>query len=180
MSLASALPNWTILVFALLFWGLQRGLRPYVPVWSFITLPATALHELAHALVGFLLLARPSSWSLWPRRVSASSWRLGSVGFLALTWWNGGAIALAPLVWLLFIISGLHFLPALPTSVSLQTSIVSGISLVWLWIAVAPGRSDWSLARRYWLSSTVFLVGWALALYGLALSFGLSSLPLMG
>ncbi|MEO7402499.1 MAG: hypothetical protein ABIU95_02380 [Burkholderiales bacterium] len=139
--------------------------------------PATILLEAAHAVVGPLTGARPSSFNLWPQRVGATAWRLGYVGFLNLRWWNGGAVALAPLCWLLVIVGLGRVLAqvlmrgsrALPTSLPLSAILALGVCTVWLWIAVAPGRTDWTLALLYWPSSLVFAAAWGAVVYGLVL-----------
>lgn len=157
-------PRWTIAAFAAAFWLLQRVLRRSVRLWALLTLPATVLHESAHALVGLLSAARPSSWSLWPRRVGATSWRLGYVGFTNLRWWNGGAVALAPLGWALALVALYRYAPIatmVPTALPLGASLFCGAGLVWVGIAVAPGRSDWLLAGRHWPSALAFLAAWA-------------------
>jgi hypothetical protein len=162
------LPNWTVVVFAAMFWLIQHRLRRFVRLWAFVTLPATLLHELAHALIGFVTSAKPSSINLWPTRVGATTWRLGYVGFLNLRWWNGGAVAMAPLAWLLVIAGLVRYVPEVPPTLALQVSASLGVGLVWLWIAVAPGRSDWTLARQYWPSAMVFLTILGYGLYFLA------------
>lgn len=162
-------PTWAVLPAAAALWLLQHALKRWIPLWAVITLPATALHELAHAVVGLLCGARPSSWTLWPRRVSASAWRLGGVGFLNLRWWNGGAVALAPLLWLLVIsvlarMAALN-LQVLPAQLPAWGVLVAAAGVVWLWIAVAPSRSDWQLALQHWPSAIAFLGLWASFLY---------------
>ena len=159
------LPSWSALVIAAAFWLLQRAVRNWVRLWALLTFPATVLHEFAHALLGYLLAARPRSLNLWPKRVSASSWRLGYVGFTNLRWWNGGAVAMAPLLWLLVIVTLLRYAPEVPGHLPLKLLILLGVGLVWLWIAVAPGRTDWTLAREYWPSAIVFMVLLGAALF---------------
>lgn len=61
-----------------------------------LALPGTVAHELSHFLVGSLLLAKPSDFSLWPRR-SGTGWRLGAVSFRRIGILNGAFVALAPL-----------------------------------------------------------------------------------
>lgn len=60
-------------------------------------LPGTAAHELTHYIVGFTLMARPSGFSIWPKR-NGNSWRLGSVSFRRIGVLNAVFIALAPLL----------------------------------------------------------------------------------
>lgn len=167
--LAAQVPLWTAAIAAAGFWTLQRLARRAVRTWALITLPATLLHELAHAAVGLVTRARPASWSLWPRRIGPTTWRLGYVGFTNLRWWNGGAVALAPLGWALVLAASAHYVPELPARLPLGASIATGIALVWLWIAIAPGRTDWTLALSNWPSALVFLAAWGAALYALVL-----------
>jgi len=66
---------------------------------ALLALPGTLAHELAHLIVGVLLLARPAGFSLWPKR-SGQSWTLGSVSFRGINLFNGAFVALAPLLFL--------------------------------------------------------------------------------
>jgi hypothetical protein len=171
MSFETQIPSWTIVVFAAIFWAIQYSLKRFVRLWAFVTLPATMLHELAHALVGFVLAARPSNFNLWPKRVTASAWRLGYVAFQRLHWWNGGAVALAPSTWLLLILVLARYVPTLPVTIALQTSLVFGVAAIWLGIAAAPSRSDWAMAFRYWPSALAYLLAWFSILYCLLLEW---------
>jgi hypothetical protein len=65
---------------------------------SFINLFGTFCHELAHFIVGFLLLAKPSSFSLWPTRQAGGGFVLGSVSFSNIRFFNAIPTALAPLL----------------------------------------------------------------------------------
>ena len=62
----------------------------------FVRLPATLIHEALHMLMGFFTFGGPVNFSFLPRRVGPGRWRLGSVGFRNLTWYNSALIALAP------------------------------------------------------------------------------------
>jgi hypothetical protein len=62
-------------------------------IWN---LTGVVLHEAAHLLVGILFRARPSGFSLFPRR-HGNSWRLGSVSFARITPLNAVPVALAPI-----------------------------------------------------------------------------------
>lgn len=73
-------------------------LIPSPPLRAVFVLPGTYIHELLHFLVGFLLNAKPVSFSVWPRRVGSFTWATGSVGFANVRWYNGIAAGLAPLV----------------------------------------------------------------------------------
>jgi hypothetical protein len=162
---STIVPLWVLCILAALFWLVQSTLRRHVRLWALITLPATLLHELAHAAVGAILQAKPSSFNLWPKRVSSSSWRLGYVGFTNLCWWNGGAVALAPLLWALGLATAYSRLGSFHASVELSSALWLSVLIVWGLIALAPSRSDWRLALTYWPSSIVFLLIWSGCLY---------------
>jgi len=66
---------------------------------AILALPGTVAHELSHLVVGFLLMAKPSGFSVWPKR-SSRNWMLGSVTFRRINLFNGGAVTLAPLLFL--------------------------------------------------------------------------------
>ena len=73
---------------------------------ALISLPGTAAHELSHFLVGTLLLAKPVSLNLIPKR-QGKSWQLGAVSFSGLNIFNAAPVAYAPLLlvgaaWVLF------------------------------------------------------------------------------
>jgi hypothetical protein len=82
-------------------------------IWgiALITLPGTVAHEFSHLLVGFLLMAKPVGFSVWPKR-SGRDWMLGSVSFRRINLFNGGAVTLAPLLFLPLVWYGLVKLAA--------------------------------------------------------------------
>ena len=74
---------------------------------AMISLPGTVMHEALHGMVGLVLLAKPRSFSIFPRRLG-NTWVLGSVGFTNLNIWNAAPVAFAPLLmigigWLLYV-----------------------------------------------------------------------------
>ena len=83
------------LVALLLFLGCnsKRGGIVTIFLWNLI---GVFLHELAHLLVGVLLFARPSAFSLIPQR-QKDGMRLGSVTFTGLNPFNSLPVGLAPL-----------------------------------------------------------------------------------
>jgi hypothetical protein len=64
----------------LIFVALLRGVRDSMWRIALLSLPGTIAHELAHFVVGLLLLAKPRGFSIWPR-AQGNTWRLGSVSF---------------------------------------------------------------------------------------------------
>ncbi|RFP21646.1 hypothetical protein D0T25_10350 [Duganella sp. BJB488] len=73
---------------------------------AILTLIGTISHEVLHAAVGWVVYAKPTSFSIIPRR-GKNYWMLGSVGFRNLNIWNSAPVAFAPLLlawvsWLIF------------------------------------------------------------------------------
>lgn len=81
----------------LIFYALLRGLRNSMWRIALLSLPGTIAHELAHFVVGALLLAKPRGFSVWPRP-HGHTWRLGSVSFGNVGLLNGAFVTLAPLL----------------------------------------------------------------------------------
>jgi hypothetical protein len=69
---------------------------------SFINLFGTFCHELAHYIVGLLLWAKPTNFSLWPKRQSGGGFVLGSVSFSNIRFFNAIPTAFAPLLLIFF------------------------------------------------------------------------------
>jgi hypothetical protein len=64
----------------------------------------TIFHELAHFIVGKILLAKPTNFSLIPHKIEENGQKyyvLGHVGFSKLNWFNSLPVAMAPLSLLL-------------------------------------------------------------------------------
>src|SRR5262249_1418580 len=80
----------------LVFYALLRGARDSMWRIAILSLPGTLAHELAHFIVGALLLAKPRGFSVWPKAVGRT-WKLGSVSFGNISLLNGAFVALAPL-----------------------------------------------------------------------------------
>lgn len=177
------LPNLTLAssaMWLLLMWRLKcrhmanartlEGARRAALLWR---LPATVLHETAHWVTAWLLLARPSHISVWPaprrrpRSRAASAppetdpGTAGHVTFEANTW-TAGLVALAPL-WLLLppcllVWLGL-WVPKCVASTPLCMAL--GLLLAVCWQACWPSPQDWALAVRYPGGAALLaLAGW--------------------
>ena len=118
--------------------------------------PGTIMHEILHAVVGFVLLAQPSNFSIIPRRTDMGM-ELGSVGFDNLTWYNKLPIAMAPLLALPIVF--------IATSVLEFSATVTGFATVWILASALgqcmPSSQDW----RVGLSSPVGVAAWAGVVY---------------
>lgn len=66
-------------------------------VAALVNIPGTILHETAHFLVGLVFNAKPTSFSLFPRK-SGGVYVMGSVGFRNITFYNALPAAMAPLL----------------------------------------------------------------------------------
>ncbi len=99
-SIAKLAENFTDIPSALLVlsWlGVLRWARRSGWLIAPLSLVGTTLHEALHWGAGWLLQARPTSFSILPRR-EGNRWVLGSVGFTNLNIWNSAPVALAPLL----------------------------------------------------------------------------------
>lgn len=106
-------------------------------------LPGTFLHELLHFLVGAIMNARPSSFSIIPNRV-----KLGSVTFTNIRWYNAVPAALAPLLGLVFVsAAAIHSLPISIHNVTAQNLLIL-LVLSPLVYACWPSSVDWKLSLR--------------------------------
>jgi hypothetical protein len=136
--------------------------RRFMPLYALLVLPGTALHELAHWLVGKVLAAQPTRPDLLPRRGPAGRWRLGSVAFRRLRGYNALPVALAPLLllpaaWLLYRWGIAH-----PAGEALRWLALYGA--VAALVCCLPSRADIGLAASrplgtaLWIASTVLVV----------------------
>jgi len=132
-----------------------------------LALPGTFAHELAHFIVGFILGAKPSGFSLQPQR-RAKGWRLGAVTFRQVGVLNGAFIALAPLALLpLGCLCLMHLsVPAWATAHWAGWFAAAYLSAT-LFYACVPSLTDIKLGgRSLVVYAAVLAVGWT-ALPGL-------------
>ena len=66
-------------------------------VAAVVNIPGTVLHETAHFLVGFMLNAKPTTFTLWPK-LRDGAYVMGSVGFRNVKFYNAFPSAMAPLL----------------------------------------------------------------------------------
>jgi hypothetical protein len=140
---------------------LIRVLASVHPIFFLFTLAGTACHELMHFLVGFLVGARPTALTLWPRRVGRH-WQLGSVTLTRVRWWNAAPAALAPMLVLAVPLgvawwrthTGWHFEP-----VDLALAFLLAPQFLSFW----PSPADWRIAFRSWPILVILTAGiWVL------------------
>jgi hypothetical protein len=111
-------------------------------------LAGTICHELAHFLVGLITLARPTSFSVIPRR-SGAEWTLGSVQFANLRWYNAAPTALAPFLILALPLLVAGWRVAHPWSFRWSDAAIA-LLLAPQFLSFWPSRQDWRLALASW------------------------------
>lgn len=140
-----------------------------------LTLMGTIGHEALHALVGWLVNAQPTSFSILPKR-QQNFWVLGSVGFKNLTIWNAAPAAFAPilLAWVAWLVFGHWMQPAFQhghylrwvgagyvTAVALFSSVPSHIDIkMGAASALLYGGIGGVIALAVYSSSSTFAFGW--------------------
>lgn len=173
-----ALPLWLcgygdlllyLLPSAVLAWVFARLARLH-PLFFVFTLAGTVCHELAHLIVGAITGAKPVSLSLIPRKIrseqGATQWRLGSVSFTRLRWYNAAPAALAPFLVLAVPLAvavwrtdgDWHFVPM---------DLLIAVLLAPQWLSFWPSRADWRLAARSWPLLLLWLLAVAAWLFQL-------------
>ena len=117
-------------------------------------LAGVILHELAHLTAGILLRARPTGFSLIPRR-RGREWRLGSVSFSHITPLNAVPIALAPhcLAGIAWLVAYNWFFWLRPT---LAATLLLYATLFLLLYNACPSRQDLRIACN-WRSLLIYL-----------------------
>lgn len=119
--------------------------------------PGTVIHEFMHWIVGLVLLANPSKFSVIPKPPTDEGQVLGYVRFENVGWWNSLPIGLAPLISVpvaLYMAGTMHFAWTV-TSVLGIWILASAIAQAW------PSRQDWRIA----FSEPVGVIAWGGLLY---------------
>jgi hypothetical protein len=136
----------------------RRGGIVTIFLWNLI---GVSLHELVHFLVGVLLCAKPSGFSLIPHRQEGGV-RLGSVSFRGLNAFNSLPVGLAPLGLILaaFYVFQNWMKWCTPTLFSTMGMYVASFVLAY---NALPSWQDLKIAFGW---KTVLLYGAAIAAYG--------------
>ncbi|MGN7614709.1 hypothetical protein ACQZV8_21785 [Magnetococcales bacterium HHB-1] len=131
---------------------------------ALLNLPGTLFHELAHYLVGLLLLAKPNDISIWPKKQPDGGFRLGSVSFSRLNSLNALPTSLAPLLLLPLAYqldrNFLDYFPLEPPYLFLKIFLV-----IILLKNALPSRTDLSIALKYRLGLLIYSTTTAIYLY---------------
>lgn len=148
------------LVALLLFLDLasKRGGIVAIFFWNLV---GVSLHELAHLLVGILLCAKPSGFSLVPHR-QGNGVQLGSVSFRGLNAFNSLPVGLAPLGLIVIAFYMLQNWMVWFTPTLLSTACMYVASFVLIYNA-APSRQDLKIACGW--KSILLYGGAAIAAY---------------
>lgn len=141
--------NRFILIFLVIFlMRIKYASYRNIYVCAFVNILGTSLHELSHFFVGLLLNARPTSFSVWPKRSLEGGYTMGSVGFRNITFYNAIPSCLAPLSLLyLGYLLNKYFLPLMIPTIGnyliyllMQTVIIEN---------AIPSRADISIACKF-------------------------------
>ncbi|BDU76924.1 hypothetical protein [Mesoterricola sediminis] len=91
------MPEWAyVALIAAALFGLH-ALRRAFWLFALLTLPGTLAHETCHLVLGLLLRAQPSGFTVVPRR-EGRGWAMGSVSFARIRWYNAFFVGVAPLL----------------------------------------------------------------------------------
>lgn len=126
-----------------------RSLRRWIYLFALFALAGTLVHEALHFLVGALVGARPTSFSILPKHSGQNRYTLGMVTFANANWLNSAAAGLAPLLALPIVVgiawwrvqAGWQF-----TAFDLGIWALLAPQLLSCW----PSSADWKLALRSW------------------------------
>ncbi|NNM68049.1 MAG: hypothetical protein HKM06_08585 [Spirochaetales bacterium] len=140
-------------IFVLIFMFLiYQAARDSFWLGSWIRLPGTLAHELAHLFVGFLTNAKPATMSLLPKK-EGKSVVLGEALFTNMTWYNAALVGFAPLL-LIFItlILDRYARSVHDVTVNLFWSFIEANLL----LASVPSSTDIKVATRHSLMVVIF------------------------
>jgi len=125
---------------------------------SIISLPGTIAHEGSHLVVAILVLARPTSFSVWPRR-KGNAWEFGAVEMTNAHVFNAAFVALAPL--LLLPIAGVFIY--LAAGQWAQAEYLGWVALGYLGAtslyAATPSAQDFSMGGASLVFYTILVSG---------------------
>jgi hypothetical protein len=127
---------------------LIRFLSAAHPFFFIFTVAGTICHELAHFVAGLATGARPTTFSVIPKR-SGRHWQLGSVTLSRLTWYNAAPSALAPLL-LICIPLGAAWLRTRGNWTFQPMDLALTLLLAPQFLSFWPSSSDWKIAVRSW------------------------------
>ncbi len=90
--------NRFILIFLVIFlMRIKYATYKNIYICALVNILGTSLHELSHYFAGLILNAKPTSFSVWPRRSLEGGYTMGSVGFRNIKFYNAIPASLAPL-----------------------------------------------------------------------------------
>lgn len=142
---------------------LFRLMRSRFWVFFHLTFLSTLMHELSHYIVALILNGRPSGMSIFPER-NGNHYVLGKVEATNIRWYNGTAIALAPLS--LFFLA-FAMLPHIDFSRDHAASLVGKFYVTASFVQGGlPSNSDLQIAIKYGIVPlTMGLLAVAVALW---------------
>lgn len=142
---------------------LLRATRRCLPVYVWLSLPGTLAHELLHLLAALLVFARPTGFSIWPRKRAKGGYELGHVLVQNPNIWQQLVIGLAPFL-LLPIAWGLFRLPSV-LALPVYGQLIRLFLIVQCLFSAWPSPQDWRLAWRGLFLLGILCAGIAFGLY---------------
>ena len=140
---------------------LIRFLARMHPFFFLLTMAGTLCHEVAHYCVGLVTFARPSAISIIPRR-AGRNWKLGSVSFGNICWYNAAPTALAPMfvIAIPFLVAAWRIYPGWTfEALDIPIAFLLAPQFLSFW----PSGTDWRIAVRSWPYLILVLAAyWAL------------------
>lgn len=143
-------------------------LRKYILLQILFNLPGTFFHEMAHFLVGILLMGKPINFSLIPKFENKQI-SLGSVSFSNLNFINTLPIALAPYLLLFFsVVLFISFSNILINTISINYWVFLYSFIIYsTLISSIPSSQDWRVA----FSNKVGLIFYLVLFYFIIFNF---------
>jgi hypothetical protein len=138
----------------------------YKNMWlaAIVEIPGTILHEMSHFIVGFLLNAKPSSFSIIPKRTEDGYYTMGSVSFRNIRFYNALPSAMAPFL-------------LLPLGIWIENNMLQNLNATLLNYVLyvlfqtiviesaIPSRTDFKVAMKSVVGAGVFFAILAVAYY---------------
>lgn len=133
---------------------IQQSARDSFWVGSWLKIPGTLTHELAHLLIGFLSNAKPVTLSVLPKR-EGKSIIFGEVTFTNIAWYNAVITGLAPLLLIFVSLSLDRYARTIP---DVMHNVFWAFIEANLLLSSIPSSTDLRIALRYSLLPAFIVV----------------------
>jgi hypothetical protein len=152
----------TVIIFFIVINYNQKIYNKSYFLYIIINLPGTLLHELMHFIIGLISLARPTNFSIIPKRKDGYI-TFGYVGFNNIRWYNAFPTGMAPLLIIPFIpyLFNLYFTEIALMKGSINAYIYSGILgyiFYSLFLSIKPSKPDFQIAFSNFFGIVFYLI----------------------